>query len=195
MATPTTSPGSTPKPGLAESLRALPHGTRALIVRRAAFVGFVVLALAAHVGAAAAEVKLLPPEQAFRYAARAVDARTLEAHFTIADGYYLYRDKFRFGVEPDSVSAGPAALPPGKVKDDEFFGRVETYRGRVVVRIPVERAAPGQSLTLRADSQGCADVGVCYPPTTQRITVVVPAAGAGAGPLVEATPAAKRWFQ
>jgi thiol:disulfide interchange protein DsbD len=151
--------------------------------------------LCLQLGPARAETKLLPPEQAFRYAARAVDARTLEARFTIADGYYLYRDKLRFGVEPVEVAAGAPALPPGKLKDDEFFGRVETYRTEVVVRIPVERVAPGQTLTLRADSQGCADVGVCYPPASQRIAVVVPTAGGGAGAFVEATPAKKRWFQ
>ncbi len=65
-------------------------------------------------------------------------------------------------------------LPPGKVKDDEFFGKVETYRDRVVVRLPLENAAAGQSVTLRADSQGCADVGVCYPPKTQSVTVTAP---------------------
>lgn len=174
-----------------DSLRRPPRAALALVARRAALVGL----FCSNVGAATAEIKLLPGEEAFRYAARAVDARTLEARFTIADGYYLYRDKLRFGVEPESVAVGAPALPPGKLKEDEFFGRVETYREQIVVRIPVERAAPGQTLTLRADSQGCADVGVCYPPTSQRIAVVVPAAGAAAGAFVEATPAKKRWFQ
>ncbi|HEX4884612.1 MAG TPA: protein-disulfide reductase DsbD N-terminal domain-containing protein [Casimicrobiaceae bacterium] len=148
-----------------------------------------------HIGPAAAELKLLPPEDAFRYSARAIDARTLEAQFTIADGYYLYRDKLRFGVEPAPAAAGVPALPPGKMKDDAFFGRVETYRDRVVVRIPVEQAAPGQSVTLRAESQGCADAGVCYPPSLQRITIAIPPAGGAPGPFVEAAPTKKRWFQ
>lgn len=175
----------------ADSLRQPVRPALALIARRAALVG----ALCCNVGAAAAEIKLLPGEEAFRYAARAIDARTLEVRFTIADGYYLYRDKLRFGVEPESVAVGAPSLPPGKVKDDEFFGRVETYREQITVRIPVERATPGQTLTLRADSQGCADVGVCYPPASQRIAIVVPAAGAAAGAFVEATPPKKRWFQ
>lgn len=169
---------------------------RAPVARRPALVGCALaLACGLHVGAAHAEVKLLPAEQAFRYAARAADVKTLEAQFTIARGYYLYRDKLRFGVEPETVTAGSPSLPPGKIVEDEFFGRVATYRDRVVVRIPIERAAPGQTITLRADSQGCADVGVCYPPVSQRISVVVPAAGAPATPFVDATPAKKRWFQ
>jgi thiol:disulfide interchange protein DsbD len=181
-------------PSLTDSLRRARGDAHAPVAWRAALVG-AALALLCDIGPASAEVKLLPPEQAFRYAVRAVDARMVEARFTIAEGYYLYRDKLRFGVEGGGVEVGTPSFPPGKVKDDEFFGRVETYRDQVVVRIPLERATPGQALTLRAESQGCADVGVCYPPVSERIAIVIPAAGAPAGPYVEATPAKKRWFQ
>lgn len=140
----------------------------------------------------AAEPELLPPEQAFRFAARALDDRTLEARFTIADGYYLYRDKLRFAVA-DGVIANPL-LPPGKMKTDEFFGRVETYRGAVVVKLPLGTPITGRTLVLAADSQGCADAGVCYPPTQQKVTLELPAAGRGPGKLVDANPAKKNWF-
>ena len=132
--------------------------------------------------------KLLPPEQAFRLSARALDASTLEARFDVAHGYYLYRDKLRFSTDPVAVHA--VDLPRGVRKHDEFFGDVETYRGTVVVRLPLAEAMPGRTLTLHADSQGCADVGVCYPPNPQQLKLVVPAAGAG--PYVE--PARKGWF-
>ncbi len=140
----------------------------------------------------AAEPKLLPPEQAFRFAARTLDNRTLEARFTIADGYYLYRDKLKFAVA-DDVIANPL-LPPGKVKTDEFFGRVETYRGTLVVKLPLSTPITGRTLVLAADSQGCADVGVCYPPTQQTVTLELPAAGRGPGKIVDANPAKKNWF-
>lgn len=152
------------------------------------------VALVAPAAAAAKEPDLLPPEQAFRYSARALDAGTLEARFNVADGYYLYREKFRFGVEPAGASLGAPSFPAGQMKDDEFFGRVETYRGLLVVRIPLKDSAPGQSVVLRADSQGCADLGVCYPPQSQRITLVLPAAGAGPGKVIEAAPEKKSWF-
>ena len=158
-----------------------------------ALVGLVLLL--AHIGAASAQPNLLPPDHAFRFAGRALDTRTLEANFTIASGYYLYRDKLRFALEPDLAALDAAVLPRGKMKDDEFFGHVETYRDRVVVRLPMSKAAPGQSVTLRAESQGCADAGVCYPPNTQRITLAMPAADGRPGPLIEAVPAQKRWFQ
>ena len=144
--------------------------------------------------AVAADPQLLPPEQAFRFSARALSDRTLEARFAIADGYYLYRDKFRFAVSPEGAVLGAPELPPGKIKTDEFFGKVETYRGTVVVKLPLSAVA-GQTVVLAADSQGCADVGVCYPPTRQKLTLALPAPGAGPGALVEATPPKKNWFQ
>jgi len=178
---------------LGESVRRSPLAVRAFVTATSALVGLAILVW--NIGALAADIKLLPPDQAFRFAARALDTRTLEANFTIANGYYLYRDKMSFALEADGATLGTTTLPPGKLKDDEFFGRVETYRDRVVVRLPMNQAAPGRSITLRADSQGCADAGVCYPPHTQRITLAVPAADGKPGALVEAVPAKKTWFK
>jgi thiol:disulfide interchange protein DsbD len=142
-------------------------------------------------GWVAAQPQPLPPEQAFRFSARAIDPTTIEARFDVVDGYYLYRDKLSFAVDP--VPATKMELPPGKAKHDDFFGDVLTYRGVVVVRIPLARAAAGQTLTVHAQSQGCADIGICYPPTAQRLRLVIPAAGHGPGPFVQAT-GPGNWF-
>lgn len=141
-------------------------------------------------GSEALGAKLLPPEQAFRLSVRALDASTLEARFDVADGYYLYRDKMRFSTDP--VPARAAVMPPGKTKHDAFFGDVETYRDVVLVRVPLAKSAAGQTLTVHADSQGCADVGVCYPPNPQQVRLVVPANGKTSD-FVE--PAGKGWFK
>ena len=115
---------------------------------------------------------LLPPEQAFRPSASALDGQTVEVRFDIADGYYLYRDKFRFAVEPDTLSLGTPALPPGKEKMDDTFGQVEVYYREVAIRLPVERNSSGNlPLVLHVTSQGCADLGVCYPPLKQTLSV------------------------
>jgi thiol:disulfide interchange protein DsbD len=116
----------------------------------------------------------LPPDRAFRFSARLVDARTVEARFTIADGYYLYRDRIRFAVEPAAAGLSVPSLPEGKVKEDQFFGRVETYRGGVIVNLSLKDPKPGQPIVIAAESQGCADIGLCYPPTTQRVTLSAP---------------------
>jgi thioredoxin:protein disulfide reductase len=114
---------------------------------------------------------ILEPEKAFRFSAHALDERTIEVRYRIEDGYYLYRDKFRFASEQPTVKLGAAAFPPGKIKQDEFFGRMETYRGDVAIRIPVENGA--DKVDLAVTSQGCADVGICYPPMTQRAEIVL----------------------
>jgi len=144
--------------------------------------------------AASGQPGLLEPERAFAFSARALDERTVEARFAIADGYYLYRDKLRFRVDPGALAAAPS-LPPGKVKQDEFFGKVETYRGAVPIRLDLDQAAPGQAVTVIAESQGCADLGVCYPPGTQKVVLTLPLPGTGAGPVVEAAPSRKTWFK
>lgn len=126
---------------------------------------------------AAVEGELLEPEQAFRFSARVADANTLEVRFQIADGYYMYRDKFQFSVTPAGVTFGTPQLPPGKIKQDEFFGRVETFRKDVVISLPLTRATPdAQTVTLKVTSQGCADAGVCYTPQEQFAKLALPAA-------------------
>jgi thiol:disulfide interchange protein DsbD len=118
---------------------------------------------------------LLHPSIAFKPAVRALDGRTIEVRFDIAKGYYLYRDKFRFAAEPSSVQLGQARLPKGKEKMDENFGRVEVYYKEAVIRLPVERNSSGTlPLLLNLTSQGCADVGVCYPPQKQALRLELP---------------------
>ena len=129
-----------------------------------------------------AEPELLEPDQAFRFMARLKDARTIEVNYQIAPGYYLYRDKFRFTLAPADAKAGAPQLPPGKLKRDEFFGEVETYRGQLAIALPFELdAAATPEIMLTAQSQGCADVGVCYVPHEQKARLRLAAAGGPAG--------------
>jgi len=136
---------------------------------------FLLLVLAALPGAATEEP--LEAEQAYRFSAQALDGKTIEARWQIADGYYLYRHKIKFTAEPATVKLGEPVLPAGHVKDDEFFGRVETYRDDLRIRIPVD-AGDAKSITLKAVSQGCWDKGVCFPPTPQQAVVAMLGGGA-----------------
>jgi len=122
--------------------------------------------------------EFLDPAVAFKPTARALDAQTIEVAFEIAKGYYLYRDKFKFAVDGESVAFGSPVFPKGKEKIDENFGKVEVYYKNVAIRLPVERNASGAlPLKLNVTSQGCADAGVCYPPQTQTVSVELPAPG------------------
>jgi len=138
----------------------------------------------------AAAQELLDVDKAFHPSARAVDASTLEIRYDIANGYYLYREKFRFALAPAEAKAGEPQLPPGKVKQDEFFGDVQTYRNEVVIRLPFTAAAGLETVTLKATAQGCADIGVCYPPDTQTLQVSLTALPATSAPAAAAGNAA-----
>jgi thiol:disulfide interchange protein DsbD len=185
MASLRTSTGSPPRP------RRRAEGTPTRGWRRAVAPAALALALAAPPAAA---VELLPPHEAFVLSARALDASTLEARFNVVDGYYLYRDKLHFSVSSPVAMAMKPELPHGKLKHDEFFGDSETYRGLVVVRLPLAAAEGGRTVTLVTESQGCADAGICYPPQRQTLEVSVPAKG-GPGPFAMATEGRPAWLK
>jgi thiol:disulfide interchange protein DsbD len=122
---------------------------------------------------------LLPPEEAFRFTAAESEPGVLTASWSIAEGYYLYRSKFKFNAG-DNTQLAEAKIPPGKIKNDEFFGEIETYRDHLDISIPFSRENPnGNTLELEAVYQGCADLGVCYPP--QKITLPIQLAQADTG--------------
>ena len=129
--------------------------------------------------ASAAGKDLLEPEQAFRFSARVLDASNVEVRYQIADGYYLYRERFAFAAEP-GAKLGEAKIPEGKKKKDEFFGEVQTHRGELKIVVPVETAADGK-VALNVTSQGCADVGVCYVPMESKIQLSLIGSAAAAG--------------
>jgi thioredoxin:protein disulfide reductase len=129
-------------------------------------------------GVLAAQPELLDPEKAFRFSARALDASTIEVRYQIADGYYLYRERFAFAAEPAGVKLGAAQIPEGKKKKDDFFGEVQTHRGELKIILPVVAGGEG-NIALTTTSQGCADVGVCYVPMESKIQLVMSQAGGG----------------
>nr|WP_295584279.1 protein-disulfide reductase DsbD [uncultured Lamprocystis sp.] len=131
----------------------------------------------------AVDEEFLLPEQAFQVTATADGAAAVRARWTIADGYYLYKSKFRFTSPFPDVELGDPELPTAQRKQDAFFGEVEVYRGQVEVRIPVTRRTNTDALTIEATSQGCADAGLCYPPQRQTLVVRLPQTAAEAAPL------------
>jgi len=141
----------------------------------------------------AAAQDLLPPEVAFKFSARALDAGTLEVRYQIADAYYLYRDRFKFAAEPETIKLGAAQFPPGEIHNDEFFGKVETYRKELRIRLPFTREAGADRFKLSVTSQGCADVGVCYVPQLQTAEIKLAglaAASSAVGPGAASIPLA-----
>jgi len=137
------------------------------------------LLAAAPALAAIHEDDLLPVDEAFVLSANATSADRIAVEWKIADGYYLYRHRAK-AVATDGSRLGALDLPHGEPHEDEFFGRVETFRGRMAGSVPVE-AADGGQVVLKISYQGCADAGVCYPPQSRTLTVAMPAGAAAAG--------------
>jgi thiol:disulfide interchange protein DsbD len=129
-----------------------------------------------------AEPELLEPDQAFALSVRATGPDKVEATWKIAPGYYLYRDKFKFEAADATLNLAEPRIPKGIKKDDPLFGEVETYRKAVSITLPLTADGSVRSAALRITSQGCADVGVCYPPQTKTVSVALPA--------IEVSPAA-----
>ena len=113
----------------------------------------------------------LMPDEAFKLKAYAIAPNMIRAEWVIADGYYLYKHKFKFSTNSAEVKLGDPYYPKGKIKEDEFFGKVESYRKKVVIDIPVDRSDKVLlDMVLDTVSQGCADIGVCYPPQKESKT-------------------------
>ncbi|MCH9696943.1 MAG: protein-disulfide reductase DsbD [Gammaproteobacteria bacterium] len=120
--------------------------------------------------------ELLTAQQAFPFTARIESGSDQSAHlvvkWTIADGYYLYQKKFKFVSQNPAVQFGHPKFPASTTMQDEFFGEVKIHRDQTTVSIPIEtQASPLTPLAVSIGFQGCADIGICYPPQTQQITV------------------------
>ena len=126
--------------------------------------------------------ELLEPEQAFLMSARPFGTSHIEVRFAIADGYYMYRDRFKFETDAGKLIAD-VELPPGIAKKDPFFGDTQTYRREALIRVPFDGQDAQRGTTrLKVTSQGCADTGVCYVPLEQVVDVRLDGAGATVPP-------------
>ena len=123
--------------------------------------------------AAIDEDELLEPEKAFATTASIDDNNRISVEIKIADGYYLYRNKIKFASKTQGIEIAALSSPPGKTKEDEFFGTIETYRKNVTVSSDISAATGMRQLELEVTSQGCADLGICYPPMTLPFTLAL----------------------
>ncbi|MBD9423775.1 protein-disulfide reductase DsbD [Pseudomonas sp. PDM15] len=126
----------------------------------------------------------LPVREAFRLSLVSSDAKSVKLRFVNAEGYYLYRHRFQFRIEPRDLAKGEAVLPAGEPKHDEYFGDVEVYYGITDVTLPIDNPID-LPFTVHVSYQGCADKGLCYPPENERIEVD----GMGAAPTAKPTDA------
>jgi thioredoxin:protein disulfide reductase len=122
------------------------------------------------------ETDFLPPDVAFRVAAR-VEGSALKVRWVIADGYYLYRQKIEVRAESPDLMVSAPQLPAGVVKTDPYLGTQEIYTQQVEALVPYTRSDAGaHPIQIKVTYQGCTE-GLCYPPITK---VVFPVTGSTA---------------
>jgi thiol:disulfide interchange protein DsbD len=117
--------------------------------------------------------------EVFKVSATASDRQQIKLSWEIADGYYLYNNKFlKFKTETAGVILGPPEIPAGKPVYDELLGEeVIKFHKQLVVSLPLDSVPPGVDLvSLKVRSQGCMEDVFCYPPTDQLLVVNLPTA-------------------
>ena len=150
-------------------------------MNRLAFSFALILSVLTAPARAVSEADLLPVDQAYPLSIEAVSGDSVRIRWGIAEGYYLY--KHRTAIESDNpeVTLEPLQLPAGKPYRDEFFGDVETYRKALVTTVRFDAPDGTGHVLLRLQYQGCADIGICYPPQNKRLRIPLNTAAAADG--------------
>jgi thiol:disulfide interchange protein DsbD len=116
--------------------------------------------------------EFLDVDKAYVFSAEFPESSYLVLRWQMADGYYLYRDKFKFSLESDG-ELGTPQLPPSILKKDPNFGNVQIYQQSLLeITIPIQSEGR-KTVTLKAQYQGCAVAGLCYPPTTKVVELTL----------------------
>lgn len=127
----------------------------------------------------ASSATILPVDEAFRFSASTAGPDSLSLFWQIADGYYLYRDRFAFSIRRGnaSIQSDAVIIPDGIVKEDVNFGDVEVNTGEVAVEIPLQRPDKTHEapIVLQVAYQGCKEDSVCYPPVKRDIAITLSA--------------------
>ena len=125
---------------------------------------------------AASPADLLRPSEAFKLSTEVIDGESLRATWNIVEGYYLYLEKIDFLSNSEETGVAPFTKPAGEKKSDPTFGDVVIYRQKVSFVLPLERGTSAATvLSLLSKSQGCADIGICFPPRNQTVKIDLPA--------------------
>jgi thiol:disulfide interchange protein DsbD len=136
--------------------------------------------------------ELLEPDEAYKLTATVEDGTHLRLYWAIADGTYLYQDKIELTLAQNETAVlGQFALPEAEIKQDSIrpdgsIGDVAVYHNQVDLNVPLIRNDTGAGeILLEAKYQGCAEIGVCYPPISKQFTLNLP--GISAAQAAEST--------
>ncbi|WP_027672497.1 protein-disulfide reductase DsbD [Rheinheimera baltica] len=114
-----------------------------------------------------ADDSFLPVEQAFVFD-YIQKQDELVISWTIADGYYLYKDKIKLGGI--AVSFSHPSYPASMQIEDEYFGVTNVYFHQLTLRIPLTDVS--EDGVFKIQYMGCAEAGLCYPPVTKELPLL-----------------------
>ncbi|MET0121562.1 MAG: protein-disulfide reductase DsbD, partial [Candidatus Thiodiazotropha sp. 6PLUC9] len=127
------------------------------------------------------EDELLEPDEAYKLTASVEDGTHIRLYWSIADGTYLYQDKIRLSLKQNETALlGQIDLPEAEIKQDSIrpdgsFGDVAVYHNEVDLTVPLVRSSvDAGEIVVEANYQGCAEIGVCYPPISKQFTLSLP---------------------
>lgn len=106
--------------------------------------------------------EFLPVDQAFQFDFFQKDDQ-LTLSWQIAEGYYLYKKQFKTVVK--QAELGEPVFPEAREIEDEFFGVSDVFFEHVDVQFPIKHSI--NDGVVKIQYQGCAELGLCYPPTTK----------------------------
>jgi thiol:disulfide interchange protein DsbD len=110
------------------------------------------------------EPEFLQVDDAFQFDFSQQDDQ-LTLSWKIADGYYLYEKQFKTVVK--QAELGAHVFPAAEQVEDEFFGLSNVFRGQLNLSYLIVSSVQDGMVKIRY--QGCADAGLCYPPTTKEV--------------------------
>ena len=128
----------------------------------------------------------LPIDQAFVLSVTSPSPDRVTVRFDIADDYYLYRDKTKVVELSGTAQLGEPRIPGGEIERDEYFGEQVVFRGQLVADVPVAATPGTRELSLEISYQGCADAGLCYPPTKKQVSVILASSATASPPPASA---------
>lgn len=129
-----------------------------------------------------AKDKPLPVHEAFKVYTEQ-KGQVVTIHVDVKAGYYAYRDKLTLQL-PDGVTATPLQFSAAPTYvDDPDFGRVPVFEQpfTATTTLSADKAITSQPATVKW--QGCAKIGLCYPPEKTKFVITQLAASTKNGAI------------
>lgn len=114
---------------------------------------------------AAATKQPLSAEKAFQVTVDS-NANPPVIQFTVADGYYLYRDRLQIQIHPNMATQ--IVYPKASTKHNSEGQAVAIYKDNFSIALPAE-VKSAEKIVI--DFQGCSSQGFCYPPVQKIISL------------------------